>query len=99
MISLFQAALEDGDLDGLRSCAKADLHIHAGFAGGDREFLNEAIGLDIAPLDRVLASMDDMHAWVQNQAGDYFHRMPGRLLGFEATFVQAQATPLLASSQ
>src|SRR5215469_11696559 len=88
--SLFQAALEDGDLDGLRSCAKADLHIHAGFAGGDREFLNDATGLDIAPLDRVLASMDDMHSWVQNQVGDRFHRMPGRMLGFEATFLQAQ---------
>lgn len=88
--SPFQAALEDRDLDGVRSCAKADLHIHAGFVSGDRQFLNEATGLDIAPLDRALASMDDMHAWVQNQAGDRFSRMPGRLLGIEATFVQAQ---------
>jgi len=88
--SPFQAALEDGDLDGLRACAKADLHIHAGFGSGDREFLNEATGLDLAPLDRPLASMADMHAWVENQAGERFHRMPWRLLGIEATFVQAQ---------
>lgn len=90
MSSPFQDALEDGDLDGLRSCAKADLHIHAGFGSGDREFLYQATGLDIAPLDHALASMDDMHAWVQDQAGDRFHQMPGRLLGIEATFVQAR---------
>jgi len=88
--SPFQAALEDRDLEGLRACPKADLHVHAGFPSGDREFLQAATGLDIMPLNRVLASMDDMHAWVQSQAGDRFHRMPGRLLGIQATFVQAR---------
>jgi adenosine deaminase len=34
--------------------------------------------------------MDDMHAWVRGQMGDRFGRMPGRLLGVEATFVQAR---------
>jgi hypothetical protein len=68
MSSQFRAALEDRDLEGLRSCAKADLHVHAGFTSGDREFLTAATGLDIAPLKRALASMDDMHAWVQSQA-------------------------------
>jgi adenosine deaminase len=88
--SPFQAALEDRDLDGLRSCAKADLHVHAGFISGDREFLKTMTGLDIAPVDRVLTSMDDMHAWVQSRAAGRFDRMPGRLLGMEATFVQAR---------
>jgi adenosine deaminase len=88
--SPFQAALEDRDLDGLRACAKADLHVHAGVVSGDRAFLKERAGLDIRPLDRVLASMDDMHAWVRARAGDRFDRMPGRQLGIEATFVQAR---------
>jgi hypothetical protein len=88
--SPFQAALEARDLDGLRACAKADLHVHAGVISGDRAFLKERTGLDIRPLDRVLASMDDMHAWVRDRVGDRFSRMPGRMLGIEATFVQAR---------
>jgi adenosine deaminase len=88
--SPFQAALEARDLDGLRACAKADLHVHAGVISGDRAFLKERAGLDISPVDRVLASMDDMHAWVRDQVGDRFDRMPGRMLGVEATFVQAR---------
>lgn len=90
MSSPFQAALEARDLDGLRACAKADLHVHAGFGSGDRAFLKERTGLDIRPVERVLASMDEMHAWVRDQAGDRFHRMPGRMLGVESTFVQAR---------
>lgn len=90
MSSPFQAALEDRDLDGLRACAKADLHVHAGVGSGDRAFLKAATGLDISPVEGVLTSMDDMHAWVRDQAGDRFHRMPGRMLGIEATFVQAR---------
>jgi adenosine deaminase len=88
--SPFQAALEAHDLGGLRACAKADLHVHAGVTSGDRAFLKERAGLDIRPVDRVLASMDDMHAWVRGQVGDRFDRMPGRMLGIEATFVQAR---------
>jgi hypothetical protein len=88
--SPFQVALEARDLDGLRACAKADLHVHAGVISGDRAFLKERTGLDIRPLDRVLASMDDMHAWVRDRVGDRFSRMPGRMLGIEATFVQAR---------
>ena len=64
--------------------------MHAGVTSGDRAFLKERAGLDIRPVDRVLASMDDMHAWVRGQAGDRFDRMPGRMLGIEATFVQAR---------
>jgi Adenosine deaminase len=88
--SPFHAALEERDLAGLRACAKADLHVHTGVVSGDREFLKERTGLDIRPLDRVLASMDDMHAWVRSRVGDRFWQMPGRLLGVEATFVQAR---------
>jgi adenosine deaminase len=88
--SPFRDALEARDLAGLRVCAKADLHVHAGFGSGDGEFLKAATGLDISPVDRVLTSMDEMHAWVAEQVGDRFHRMPGRALGFEAAFVAAR---------
>jgi adenosine deaminase len=88
--SPFQAALRDRDLAGVRACAKADLHLHAGIGSGDRSFLRERTGLDIRPLDRVLASMDEMHAWVRSQAGDRFWQLPGRRIGVEATFVQAR---------
>ena len=64
--------------------------MHAGFGSGDRAYLKEATGLDLAPVDRVLASMDDMHAWVRDQGKGLFDRMPGRMLGFEAAFVAAR---------
>jgi len=64
--------------------------VHAGFGSGDREYLKEATGLDIAPADRVLTSMDDMHAWVRDQGKGFFDRMPGRMVGFEAAFVAAR---------
>jgi hypothetical protein len=50
-------------------------------------------------VDRLLTSMDDTHAWAGGQTGDRFARMPGRMLGVEATFVQARrdgVTPLEA---
>ncbi|WP_304169089.1 hypothetical protein [Phenylobacterium aquaticum] len=84
----FQAALEAGDLAGLRACPKADLHIHA-VMGGDRDFIRERTGRDIAPLEGVLGSMDEMHAWVDDTTGGVFRGAAGRALAFEATFVQA----------
>jgi adenosine deaminase len=88
--SAFQAALENRDLSGLRACAKADLHVHTGVGSGDGDFIRERTGLDLRPLDRVLTSMDEMHAWVREQAGERFWQVPGRLLGAEATFVAAR---------
>ena len=64
--------------------------MHAGAGAGDREHLKATTGLDIAPVDRVLTSMDDMHAWVGDRVGDVFHRMPGRMLGFESAWIQAR---------
>jgi adenosine deaminase len=88
--SPFQLALARRDLDGLRSCAKADLHVHTGAGSGDRAFLKATTGVDFSPVDRVLPSMDDMHAWVRGQTGDLFDRMPGRALGVESAFVAAR---------
>jgi adenosine deaminase len=86
-MSAFQAALEAGDLAGVRACPKADLHLHA-IGSGNRDFLRERTGRDIAPVDHVLASMDDMHAWTGEHLGGLFQGR-GRALAYEATFVQA----------
>jgi hypothetical protein len=59
MPSDFATALEAGDRDAVRRAPKADLHIH-GFGGGDRAFLRERTGVDVAPVDRVLGSMADL---------------------------------------
>lgn len=86
-MSAFQTALEAGDLAAIRATPKADLHLHA-IGSGNRDFLRERTGRDIAPVDRVLTSMDDMHAWTGEHLADLFQGQ-GRALAFEATFVQA----------
>lgn len=88
MTTPFQSALETADLAGLRACPKADLHIHA-VMGGDRDWVRETTGVDIAPLEGVLGSMDEMHAWTTSRVGELFHGAAGRAIALEATFVQA----------
>src|ERR1700729_2280283 len=89
MSNPFQTALEAGDLDAIRACPKSDLHVHA-IMGGNRDFLRERTGRDVAPLEGVLDSMAEMHAWVNDNVADLFAGADGRALAFEATFVQAQ---------
>ncbi|MDO8323326.1 MAG: hypothetical protein Q7T23_10335 [Phenylobacterium sp.] len=86
-MSAFQAALEAGDLAAIRATPKADLHLHA-VGSGNRDFLLERTGRDVAPVDHVLTSMDDMHAWNDEHLGPLFQGQ-GRALAYEATFVQA----------
>lgn len=88
-MTAFQAALENGDLDAVRRVPKADLHNHF-FLGGNRALVSEWAGYDIAPLERRLASMAEMHAWVDNRFGNLFAGAHGRLRAFEATLVQAK---------
>jgi adenosine deaminase len=85
----FRAALERGDLEALRRFPKSDLHNHF-FLGGNRALVSEWAGHDIAPLDRKLKSMAEMHAWVQSRFGRLFAGAQGRLRAFEATLVQAR---------
>jgi adenosine deaminase len=89
MTSDFQTALELEDLNALRRCPKSDLHNHS-VGGGDRDFLRERTGLDIAPLSRKLGSIHEMHAWVEENTGGLFNDGAGRLLAFEAALVAAQ---------
>lgn len=89
MVSEFAAALEAGDLEALRRIPKADHHIH-GFGGGDRAFLRERTSVDVAPVERVLKSMAEMHAFAHEKLSGLFNGAAGRALAVEATFVQAQ---------
>jgi adenosine deaminase len=84
----FQTALEAGDIDALRLIPKADLHNHF-VMGGDRAFVLARTGRDIAPLDHVLTSMADMHAWFDDHTGGVFSDAAGRLIAFQATLIQA----------
>src|SRR5215469_15240931 len=68
MSTTFADALENGDLDGLRTVPKADLHNH-GVLCGDRDFVRDATGIDVAPLDAPINSMAEMHAWVEGNIG------------------------------
>jgi len=89
MTATFQEALTTGDIDALRAIPKSDLHNHA-LLGGHRALVSRWAGRDIAPLDRPLTSMADMHAWVDNRLGSLFAGPKGRLRAFEAAFVQAK---------
>lgn len=89
MSSDFAAALEAGDVAALRAIPKADLHNHVTF-GGNRDFVRERTGVDVAPLDHVLKSMDEMHEWAGKHISPAFKGLQGRMLGIEATFVQAR---------
>lgn len=83
----FQEALEARDLAAIRAAPKADLHVHA-IGGGDREFLRERTGRDIAPAEGVFGSVAEMDAWTGANLG-----LPGgaagRALACEAAFVRA----------
>jgi adenosine deaminase len=88
MSGSFAAALEARDLAAIRAAPKADLHIH-GLGGGDRGWLRERTGRDIAPVEGVLASMDEMHAWTHANLAGLFAGVAGRALALEATFAGA----------
>ena len=74
---------------GAAAVPQADLHIHA-IGGGDREFLRAATGVDIAPVERVLRSMAEMHDFVDEKLAGLFSEPSGRALAYHATFAQAR---------
>jgi adenosine deaminase len=88
-MSAFTDALIAGDLAALRRSPKAELHIH-GIGGGDRAFLRERTGVDIAPVEGVLHSMAEMHAFADEHLSPVFVGPVGRALAIEATFVGAR---------
>ncbi len=89
MATAFEAALLAGDIPALRAIPKADLHNHI-IGGGNRDYVRDRTGVDIAPLDHVLNSMDEMHEWSGKHTGVAFKGPHGRMVGIEASFVQAR---------
>lgn len=85
----FMAALEAGDLEGVRRAPKAEAHTHGPF-GGDRAWLAQQSGRDIEPLATPLTSMDDMHTWTATHVNDLFKGRAGRRMGWEGAFVRAR---------
>jgi len=90
----FIAALEAGDLEGVRRAPKAESHTHGPY-GGDRAWLATQVGRDIVPVTRPLASMAEMHAWTAAHIGDLFNGQEGRRLGWEAAFARARRDGLV----
>jgi adenosine deaminase len=86
MNEAFQQALKAADLDTVRGCPKTDLHNH-GWAGADPASVAKILDRELAPINRKLTSMDEMHAW----AGENFGRVDPALRPqlFEAAFVRA----------
>lgn len=89
MASDFETALVAGDIAALRAIPKADLHNHFNL-GGNRGFIREKTGIDVIPIEHVLNSMSEMHEWVDRHVGPALKGPMGRMLGLEATFVQAR---------
>lgn len=91
MTTPFQRALREGDLDAIRRCPKADLHNH-GPGSANRAFMRARTGHDFVPVEAPLASMAQMHAFVDaHNAAAYagLDMAARRLLGSEGAFVQA----------
>jgi len=85
----FIECLRLGDLAGLRTVPKADLHNHF-VLGGSREYIFEKTGIRIESLDRPLPSMDAMHEWAGKNLGERFNGLEMRILLIEAAFHQAK---------
>ncbi|WP_029231232.1 adenosine deaminase [Butyrivibrio sp. VCB2006] len=85
----FIDALQQGNLEEIRKCPKADLHNHF-VLGGSRQYLKEHTGKDIKPIFEPIHSMDEMHAWNSQNIGEDFNSSEGRRLLIEATFAQAK---------
>jgi adenosine deaminase len=88
----FIDALTRRDLAAIRRVPKADLHNH-GLASGNRAFIRERTGHDIAPVATPLRSMAEMHAWFDANIAPVFKRLApdeAHRLGREAPFVQAK---------
>jgi adenosine deaminase len=86
MNEAFMQALVAGDLGAVRRCPKADLHNH-GWAGADPACVEPILGRPYAALDRKLASMQAMHAWVSEHLGNPDPNVRPAL--FEAAFARA----------
>ncbi|MCL2811546.1 MAG: adenosine deaminase [Clostridia bacterium] len=84
----FAEALKNDDLDALMEIPKAERHTHTGLTGNPK-FVFKRTGVWIAPLQKPLASMEEMHRWVGRHIGERFGDTAGEKLLIEACFEQA----------
>lgn len=94
----FINALEQGDLEKIKPCPKADLHNHF-VLGGSRRYLKELTGVEITSVKTPLSSMDEMHSWNRTNIGETFNGTEMRKLLIRAAFQQAKedGVPLASS--
>lgn len=81
--------LKQENIGGIRKFPKADLHNHF-VLGGSRKYLRERIGENIQAIKKPLHSMNDMHAWNEQNIGQIFNSSEGRRVLIDATFAQAK---------
>lgn len=81
--------LKQKNIEGIRKFPKADLHNHF-VLGGSRKYLCERIGENIQAIKEPLHSMNDMHAWNEQNIGQIFNSSEGRRVLIDATFAQAK---------
>ena len=81
--------LKQKNIEGIRKFPKADLHNHF-VLGGSRKYLCERIGENIQAIKKPLHSMNDMHAWNEQNIGQIFNSSEGRRVLIDATFAQAK---------
>lgn len=81
--------LKQENIGGIRKFPKADLHNHF-VLGGSRKYLREHIGENIQAIKKPLHSMNDMHAWNEQNIGQIFNSPEGRRFLMNATFAQAK---------
>lgn len=85
----FINALEQGNLEKIKPCPKADLHNHF-VLGGSRRYLKELTGVEITSVKTPLSSMDEMHSWNRTNIGETFNGTEMRKLLIRAAFQQAK---------
>ncbi|MDO4275061.1 MAG: adenosine deaminase [Eubacteriales bacterium] len=85
----FINALEQGNLEKVKLCPKADLHNHF-VLGGSRRYLKQLTGVDILPVKTPLSSMDEMHTWNRTYMEELFNETEMRKALIRATFKQAK---------
>lgn len=85
----FIDALKERNLAKIKAFPKSDLHNHF-VLGGSRQYLQRITGLKIEPLSSPILSMDEMHAWNQENLGERFGTPEMRRLLIKAAFQQAK---------
>lgn len=85
----FVAALEAGDLEGIRAVAKGDLHNHS-WLGGRRSYVEAQAGIAIPPPPEAFGGLDDFVRWTVGVYLRTVRELPrGRVHALEAAFAQA----------